>query len=63
MNIKKFDGIFVAIGDLGNIIGFDMDLDTVIKYAESYNEYLFTERKRIIRIVDPESRLIIKKLL
>lgn len=63
MNIKKFDGMFVAVDDLNNIIGFDMDMDTVKQYAEFYNETYFLERKRVIRIVDPETRLAIKKLL
>lgn len=63
MNIKKFDGMFVAIDNLNNIIGFDMDIGTVKEYAEFYNETYFLEKKRVIRIVDPESRLAIKKLL
>lgn len=54
MRIKKFDGMFVAIDDLNNIIGFDMNFDTVREYANWYNDTLFGENKRIIRIVDPE---------
>lgn len=63
MNIKNLNGIFVALDDLNNIIGFDMDLETVKEYANWYNDIFHGENKRIIRIVDPETRLAIKKLL
>jgi len=29
MNIKNLNGIFVAVDDLNNIIGFHIDLETV----------------------------------
>jgi len=63
MKIEKFDGMFVAIDDLNNIIGFDMDLNTVREYANWYKDNLNNENKRIIRIVDPKTRLVLKKLL
>jgi len=53
----------VAIDDLNNIIGFDMDLDTVKEYAGFYNKIYFEQKKRIIRIVDIPTRLKLKKLL
>jgi len=55
--------MFVAIDDLNNIIGFDMDLDTVKEYANWYKDNLNHENKRIIRIVDPQTRLKLKRLL
>lgn len=63
MKIKNLEGLYVAIDDLNNIIGFDMDLDTVKEYAGFYNDIYFTEKKRIIRIVDIPTRLKLKKLL
>ena len=57
MNIKNSYGIFVAVDDLNNIIGFHMDLETVKEYANWYNDILYGENKRIIRVVDPETRL------
>lgn len=63
MNIKNLEGLYIAVDDLNNIIGFDMDLDTVKEYAGFYNEIYFEEKKRIIRIVDIPTRLKLKKLL
>lgn len=63
VNIKKLDGMFVAIDDLNNIIGFDMDVDRVKEYVNWYQDNLSKENKRIIRIVDPETRIELKKLL
>lgn len=57
MNIKKINGIFVGIDNLNNIIGFDIDEKTVKQYANWYKDNLFHENKRIIRIVDIETRL------
>lgn len=63
MKIKNIEGLYVAVDDLNNIIGFDMDLDTVKEYAGFYNTIHFEEKKRIIRIVDIPTRLKLKKLL
>ena len=63
MNIKNLNGIFVAFDARDNIIGLGIDLETVKQYAESYNEIYLSLRKRVIRIVDSETRLAINKLL
>lgn len=60
---KDLEGIYVAVDDMGNIIGFDKDLEIVKDMAGSYNEKHFEEKKRIIQLKDITTREKIRKCL
>ncbi len=60
---KNLEGMYVAVDDLGNIIGFDKDLDIVEGVAGLYNEKHFEAKKRIIRLKDITTREKIRKYL
>ena len=60
---KDLEGMYVAVDDAGNIIGFDMNLEIVVNMAGSYNERHFEEKKRIIQLKDIKTREKIRKCL
>jgi len=60
---KDLEGTYVAIDDLGNIIGFDKDVNIVEDIAGLYNEKNFENKKKIIQLKDIQIREKIKKYL
>jgi len=60
---KDLEGMWVAVDDLGNIIGFDKDVNIVEDIAGLYNEKNFENKKRIIQLKDIPTREKIKKYL
>lgn len=60
---KDLEGMWIAVDDLGNIIGFDKDVNIVENIAGLYNEKKFENKKRIIKLKDIPIRERIKKYL
>ncbi len=60
---KNLEGLWVAVDDLGNIIGFDKNVNIVEDIAGLYNERNFENKKRIIQLKDIPIRERIKKYL
>ncbi len=60
---KELEGMYVAVDDLGNIIGFDKDRENVEGYIVIYNEAMALQHIRLYLITDLDKRMKLKEIL